>query len=157
MIFESPHEVLSTVCEDVQVEHSSIPPWSENVKTVMKSLLKELHASGGVGLAAPQIGYVCRIIVVDQHAGTVKSKPEVMINPKITQRSKKFTEEIEACLSLPGKRYMVPRAKSITVSYTNSWGISTTRFVTGYEARIILHEIDHLNGRTIASRGREVL
>jgi peptide deformylase len=119
-------------------------------------MLKELHLSGGVGLAAPQIGSNKRIIIVDQFAGTEKSNPRVMINPRITKFSKKFESGIEACLSLPGRKFVVHRAKSIWLTFTNSWGLEQRSFMSGYEARIVQHEIDHLNGQTIAQRGKEI-
>ncbi len=147
MIVTYPNNVLKERCIEVQDIDAA----------VIGDMLRELRESGGVGLAAPQIGSLQRIVVIDANAGTDKSNPLVMINPTISKSSKKFEEGIEACLSLPGRRFRVNRAKSVWVSFTDSTGKRTKRFSSGFEATIILHEIDHLNGITIADKGREVL
>jgi peptide deformylase len=157
LIVQHPNEILSTECVDVEPVKGSALPWDADTIEVTNEMLKQLNLSGGVGLAAPQIGSNKRIIVVDQFAGSEKSNPRVMINPRITKFSNKIEPAIEACLSLPGRKFVVHRAKSIWLTFTDSSGVEQKSFMNGYEARIVQHEIDHLNGKTIAQSGREIV
>lgn len=104
----------------------------------------------GVGLAAPQIGKNLQVFVC-----SYKDFSRVVINPKITsitqmskaEKGKKSKREIlEGCLSLPYYYGPLKRAKKITVEYLNENGEKITEEFEGFDAQIILHEIDHLNG-----------
>ena len=157
MILFYPSDILKKRCNEVQKLDSVTQPWSLNTNDIISDMISELRESEGVGIAAPQIGSLQRIIVIDEHAGTNKSKLIVMINPKISKASKKLEEGIETCLSIPGRQFRVVRAKSVWISFMNSSGVQTRQFSSGLEARIIQHEIHHLDGITIADRGKEVL
>jgi peptide deformylase len=157
MIVRYPNDILSTKCRDVEVTLGVVPALSESTQHLICRMLEVLHETGGVGLAAPQVGSNQRIIIVDVHAGQdgLSKKPVVMINPVITKRSNKYQADIEECLSIPGRRFKVFRPKSVWISYTNSSGVRITQhFVGGYQARVVQHEIDHLK---IADRGTEAL
>lgn len=97
-----------------------------------------LAAKNGVGISAPQAGYTVRIILV---------KTKVMINPRITRRSLHKTKKKEGCLSYPGAFNTIKRSEEITVKYIDEWWISRTEKLVGLNARIVQHEIDHLNGK----------
>lgn len=101
-----------------------------------------------VGLAAPQIGIDARIIIVDVRATGDGSAPQfrVYINPVIVQRSEKTEEGREGCYSTHNVCGIVERAHSVTVEGYNRDGVAITETYTGFPARIIQHEIDHLNG-----------
>lgn len=97
-------------------------------------------ASGRAGLAAPQIGILRRLIVMDCGAGLVE-----LINPEILEMSGEETGP-EGCLSYPGYYGFVKRAAAVKVRTLNRQGESVTMEAQGYLARCIQHEVDHLNG-----------
>ncbi len=153
MIIVYPNAILNERSKEVKVLDFE----DEELQAIIQVMLGELAESGGVGIAAPQIGSLRRIIIVDEHAGTALSKPLVMLNPRIKKTSKKFEQVIEACLSLPGRRFRVHRAKSLWYSYTTLTGDHKIAVADGLKAQIIMHEVDHLDGITIADKGTEVL
>ncbi len=120
---------------------------SREVKTINKHILtllddmkETLHVEDGVGLAAPQVGVLRRIAVIDYD-----DKYYELINPKILSASGEATEE-EGCLSVVGIRGRVVRPDKLTVSYMDREGNNQNIEVTGITARIFCHEIDHLDG-----------
>src|SRR5947209_4997035 len=104
-----------------------------------------MYAAKGVGLAAPQVGVLKRVSVIDTSVGEDESKKIVVINPEVTFREGKQTGE-EGCLSIPGFREPVTRASKVLVRSQNVKG--ETVELPGEEllARALEHEIDHLNG-----------
>ena len=119
-----------------------------------------MHATNGVGLAAPQIGLGMQLAVIEVDAtparpGLKASGRIVMANPKILERSERITEDWEGCLSFGGKRCArgkVPRHYGITVRYIDEQGKTVTRKASGLLARVFQHEIDHLNGVLFVDR-----
>jgi len=115
----------------------------------LKDTLKVQKEPEGVGLAAPQIGKSLRIFVADY-----KNFQRVIINPEILEISKSKTEDnkkskkeiLEGCLSLPYYYGPLKRAARIKVKYLNEKGEEVIEIFEGFDAQIILHEIDHLNG-----------
>lgn len=113
----------------------------------MTSRLRELN---GAGLAAPQIGASVKVVVVEVRKTDVfpdrPTSPLLqMINPVITERSGKTETGWEGCFSVPGLMGIVPRSDTIAVEYTASDGAHLTERYSGYLARVIQHEIDHLD------------
>lgn len=109
-------------------------------------MLDTMYLKKGIGLAAPQVGISRRIIVVDPIGERHQAK--VLINPEIWWRSIETEVDAEGCLSLPGEWGPVERAKSIKVTYYNQDGLRE-ELDTGDDAllaRVIQHEVDHLNG-----------
>lgn len=111
------------------------------IKKMKESLA---NAENGVGLAAPQVGVNLQLfVIVDDLA---KDGHTVFINPEITQISKKIALEEEGCLSLPGEWKELPRADKVTIKATDENGNKFKVKAKGIAARLMLHEIDHLNG-----------
>jgi peptide deformylase len=113
------------------------------------SLLELMRLYDGVWLAAPQIGKTIRMAAFTQR-DTAKSPwqhtlEDVMINPEILSYSPTCLVDEEWCLSLPGTTWLVSRSDQIRVRYTDLSGKKVTLNATWYNARIILHEIDHLD------------
>ena len=106
---------------------------------------------GSAGLAAPQTGSLFQIIVVTDK----DRRPRIMINPQIVFASPKHTQMEEGCLSIPQKLYTIERAFAIKVAYQNLKGRKMIESLQGWEARIVQHEIDHLNGILIDRLGPE--
>ena len=102
-----------------------------------------MRAANGLGLAAPQIGASTRIIVYDANEG---DGLQVLINPKILSMSGEQTEPKEGCLSIPGLQGVVKRANELRVRGFDAKNRPVARRVKGLEARVIQHEIDHLDG-----------
>lgn len=114
----------------------------------LKDTLNAQKQPEGVGLAAPQIGKNVRIFIAKY-----KNFSRVVINPKVIdidkQLSKKKnerTEILEGCLSLTGYYGPLRRSKSVTIEYLDESGKKITEKFTDFDAQVILHEIDHLNG-----------
>lgn len=115
------------------------------MRELIADMWETMYAAKGVGLAAPQIGLSKRVSVIDTTAGEDEGKKIVIINPEILAREGSQTGE-EGCLSIPGFRDQVKRAKKVTVRAQNEHGEPVE--LTGDEllARALQHEIDHLNG-----------
>ncbi len=113
----------------------------------VEDMFETMYASHGVGLAAPQVDVSKRLIVIDMTGGEEGTEPEriVLINPEVIAKEGKQTGE-EGCLSIPGFREPVTRAKKATVRAQNVKGEWFE--ITGEDllARALQHEIDHLNG-----------
>lgn len=110
------------------------------IRTLIDDMLDTMYDAYGVGLAAPQVGILKRIVVID-----VGDRPWVLINPEITETSGEQTGD-EGCLSLPGKSGMVTRPNVVTVNaYDENMEPFTLRG-EGLLARAICHECDHLDG-----------
>jgi peptide deformylase len=118
----------------------------DEIKTLAADMLETMYAAPGIGLAAPQIGVMKRIVTIDVANEGDEPAPYVMINPEIT----KFGEEIqvteEGCLSIPELYYEVERPSTVTVTYTNLDGEEVTVDADGKLAVCIQHELDHLDG-----------
>lgn len=113
-----------------------------------------LAGPGGVGIAAPQIGELHRIIIVDCTRAMRSCKNHGllwMINPDIVEHGGEALGR-EGCLSVPDWVGVVARAKRVKVSYRNIEGEQLTLETSGFEARVIQHEIDHLNGILFTDR-----
>jgi len=123
-----------------------------DVQELIDEMIVTLKYDNGVGIAAPQIFESKRIIIVHsypnpRYPNAPKFGPVAMINPNITKKSKEREKDWEGCLSIPGIRGLVPRHKKITVEYTNRNGELKTMETKNFLARIVQHEVDHLNGR----------
>jgi len=119
---------------------------SGSEKELADSMLATLYAiPNGVGLAAPQVGVSKRLVVIDVNREDLDSKPLMLINPKIQSLEGEIVDE-EACLSIPDVTADVKRAEKVTVSALNLDGESVSIEGEGFFARVLQHEIDHLDG-----------
>ena len=113
---------------------------NKHVLQLLDDMKETLHVEAGVGLAAPQVGVLRRIAVVE-----FDGKYYELINPRILSVSGELVEE-EGCLSVPGIRGLVKRPEIIKVTYVDRDGIRRKEEITGLTARVFCHEIDHLDG-----------
>ena len=111
------------------------------IKTLLDDMIETLHDADGVGLAAPQVGVLRRICVVECEPGKLYE----MINPEIIAEEGE-QEELEGCLSVPGRWGYTKRPMKVTVRATDRDGKEYTVTGEGLTARAFCHEIDHLNG-----------
>ena len=117
---------------------------TDSTKELIDDMLETLYDADGVGLAAPQVGVLKRIVVIDAGEDYM-DEPLIMINPKILETSGE-QEGYEGCLSVPGKSGMVKRPNYVKAEYMDE--DMNICVVEGEEllARALLHEIDHLDG-----------
>ncbi len=131
-----PDPILAKKCEDVEIGDTS-------VISILDEMLDKLHELVGAGLAAPQVGILKKLVVIDipDYSDVYK-----MINPKIIWRSEEMTESKEGCLSLPGMRDTVWRHERVKVEYYDT--DFNKQIVEGEEflAYCFQHELDHLEG-----------
>ncbi len=116
---------------------------TDKVKTLANDMVETMYAANGVGLAAPQVGMLKRIFVVD--ISETRDDPHIFINPVIEDR-KGEQIGIEGCLSIPGKQGQVKRPEHIKVTALDIDGNEFVMEAEGFFARAICHENDHLNG-----------
>ena len=109
-------------------------------------MFESMYAAKGVGLAAPQIGFGRKIAVIDVSNGENPADKLILINPRIVRVEGKQVGE-EGCLSIPGFREQVRRAKRVTIHARNAKGEVFEQTAEDLLARAFLHETDHLNGR----------
>jgi peptide deformylase len=150
---ENPEEkrVLKTPCRPIKLP-------DKRLKQLIADMLETMHASEGVGLAAPQIGLTIRLLViglppvVEKHEDGTEVEVEpakdfYFINPRIVKMSRETINRTEACLSLPGWTGDVPRSTWITIEYQEPNGKQKRlRKVDGALGWVLQHEIDHLDG-----------
>ena len=119
----------------------------EKLATKMLKYIKN-PKNGWIGLAAPQIWINKRVIAVTlmEDRDSDESRSLLMINPEILERSSETNIDNEWCLSLPWIKWWVRRANSIKVKFLNEKGKENTLILNMLAARVILHEIDHLDG-----------
>lgn len=134
-------KILNTVCK-------SVTDFSDPaLEQLVQDLLDTCAANNGVGLAANQIGSDLSVCVVDVEERTKKM---ILINPTIIAYSKKKIKKVEGCLSCPGLSATIKRPESVLVdSHLMSGELIRYQF-TGFDARILFHEYQHLQGITIA-------
>jgi len=113
---------------------------NKHIITLLDDMKETMRSEEGVGLAAPQVGVLRRIIVIEY-----EDKYYDVINPKILENSGETIED-EGCLSVIDIRGLVKRPENITVEYTDRDGKKCVEKNSGILARIFCHEIDHLNG-----------
>jgi peptide deformylase len=120
---------------------------SPELTDLVESMFETMYSAHGIGLAAPQIDIAKRITVIDITGGEEGHEPQrlVLINPEVTTKEGKITEE-EGCLSIPGIREPVTRARKVTVRAQNIEGEWYEMAGEDLLARAFQHEIDHLNG-----------
>lgn len=139
------HPVLQQVAQ-VVTEFNT--PELDNL---ISDMLDTMQALNGAGLAAPQIGVSLRVMIFGVQANPrypdAESVPQtVLINPEFDILDAELEEAWEGCLSVPGMRGLVPRYKTIQYSGFDAAGQQISRTASGFHARVVQHEIDHLDG-----------
>lgn len=123
----------------------------DRILMLIDDMIETMYHEKGVGLAAPQIGVLKRLVVIDIGEG-----PIPLINPKVIETSGK-QKDTEGCLSVPGKIGIVERPEYVKVSALNENNYEFLIEGEGLMARALLHEIDHLDGRLYIDIAEEVM
>lgn len=125
-------------------------PLDAEIQKLIKKMIETLQTAEGAGLAAPQVGKSIRLCIIRYEEIT-----RVFINPQITSYSKAAILQEEGCLSFPGKFLPIKRAEKIKVRYTDKKGNKMKTKAEGMLARIIQHEVDHLEGILFIERTKK--
>jgi len=143
------YELITLPDERLRQTSQPVLQFDEKLYKFTKDLEQAMLAGpGGVGIAAPQLGVLQRIVIVDCSLGLHKNKNHgrlIMVNPEIMEQDGEVLGR-EGCLSVPEWVGTVPRARRITVSYQDISGQQHELSTKAFEARVIQHEIDHLDG-----------
>jgi peptide deformylase len=123
----------------------------EELHSLLDDMRDTMQALDGVGLAAPQIGINLRVVIFGVESSPRYPDAEVvpdtvLINPIITPLSQAKENDWEGCLSVPGMRGLVPRFAHIRYQGQDQFGALIDRTVSGFHARVVQHECDHLDG-----------
>lgn len=138
--------VLRKVARDIDPENYP------DLKQLIDDMFETMYRADGVGLAAPQVGLEDRVFVVDLSPYADEQHPEfkdfkkAFINAHIIERGGEFDSVEEGCLSIPGIHEKVPREGEIRIQYLNEQLEPKDEMYSGYMARVIQHEYDHLDG-----------
>ncbi|PWH18198.1 MAG: peptide deformylase [Anaerolineae bacterium] len=143
-----------------------VTQFDEKLQTLIDDMIETMRQAPGVGLAAPQVGVLEQVIVVeyfekeeDEEREDAENAPKrlyVVVNPEITRTSTETVSGPEGCLSIPGYMGEVERFQSITVKGQNRRGQPVTLKLKDWTARIFQHEIDHLNGILFTDRATKI-
>jgi len=128
---------------------ADVTTFDVSLREIGEEMVEAMVREDGVGLAGPQVGLDMRILVAlaMQEPGDEDAEPMVFVNPEILERSKDTWVYEEGCLSIPGIRGDVTRPLTVRVRYRDLDGKEQTMDVEGMFARILQHEIDHLEGK----------
>jgi peptide deformylase len=142
---------------DPRLKQPTSAATAQDVQELLAAMTVRLRDLNGAGLAAPQTGAAVRVVVVEvRRTDVFPDRPETpllqMINPEIIDRSQEEVTDWEGCFSVPGLMGQVPRAQRITVAYTTPDDRQVVEDYEGYAARVIQHEVDHLDGTEFLDR-----
>ncbi|MDD6154787.1 MAG: peptide deformylase [Eubacteriales bacterium] len=124
---------------------------NDHIREVLDDMLDTMRDADGVGLAAPQVGFMRRMFVAEPEPGHVY----YMVNPEIVSTEGE-NEDVEGCLSVPGFFGTVKRPDKIVIRATNRDGERMEYTFTGFYARVMCHENDHLDGVLYTDKAEEV-
>lgn len=121
---------------------------TDDLRALADDMLETMYAAPGVGLAAPQVGVLTRLVVLDcVKADNEAPRPLIMFNPEIVSASEELNVYEEGCLSIPDQYADVTRPKEVEVRWIDRNGAEQTEVFTGLWATCAQHEIDHLEGK----------
>ncbi|MFW6330478.1 MAG: peptide deformylase [Gemmatimonadota bacterium] len=125
-------------------EAVDVPAVDDGIRALTRDMFDTMYESDGVGLAANQVGVTRRVIVVDPREEGVP--PRALVNPRVVSTGSEMERAEEGCLSIPGIREVVERKAQVVVEALDLDGEPIRIEAEGLHARVLLHEIDHLDG-----------
>ncbi len=151
------HPALRTPAEALDRKRLDDP----EIQTLIDDLLETMTAGGGVGLAAPQLGLglqlcVYAAVVDPDRSDAAGAEQKALVNPALEPVHGELVYDWEGCLSVPDLRGLVPRHPAVRVHALDRHGQPLDYRAEGYEARIVQHEYDHLNGVVFLDRMRDL-
>ena len=124
---------------------------SPQIQKLIDDMRETMRAAPGVGLAAPQVGESIQLVVIED-ARDAEVPFQVLVNPTLTVRGDGVVAAFEGCLSFAGFSMIVPRARKVRVEALDEHGKRVVQVATGWYARILQHEVDHLHGIVCCDR-----
>ena len=125
-----------------------VPDLSDDLRSLADDMLETMYDAPGIGLAAPQVGVLDRLIVMDCVKDEAEApRPLIMFNPEIVASSDEISVYEEGCLSIPDQYAEVKRPEAVDVRWIDRDGNEQTETFDGLWATCVQHEIDHLNGK----------
>ncbi len=137
-ILRWPDPRLATVCDPVAE--------GADLSDLIADMFQTMYDAPGRGLAAPQVGVMKRLFVMDVTWKEGAKTPVVMINPRILAHSEEVVAGEEGCLSIPGVSAQIDRPARVEMEWTDAQGTVQRRWLDGFAARCAQHEYDHLDG-----------
>ncbi len=139
-------EIVTFGHPSLNIKSQKISIFNDNLRTLIEQMTETMYKASGVGLAAPQVSKNIRLFVYDIGDG-----PKHCINPKIIRRAGKAIIH-EGCLSVPGYYFDIKRSEYVAVEALNIDGNTEIHEGSELTARVLQHEIDHLNGKLLLTR-----
>jgi len=145
LVLRMGHPVLNQVAEPVELFGT------RELQQLVEDMQDTMRALNGAGLAAPQIGVSLRVVIFEVDHNPRYPQAEavprtVLINPELIPLGEETEEGWEGCLSVPGMRGLVPRYRRLRYRGYDLHGLPIDRTVEGFHARVVQHEVDHLDG-----------
>ena len=125
----------------LRTKTKKVTSFTKDLQKLIEDLLDTVHAAEGAGLAAPQIGISQRVTIA-----RIGEEFVPLVNPEILWKSDQVIVGEEGCLSLPDIWLQIPRAKEIVLRFSDEKGEEHERKLEGFDARVVQHEVDHLDG-----------
>ena len=150
----SPLDIITIPDPVLRQKTLPVDRFTPALRSLAREMLATMHEAAGVGLAAPQVGLLQRLFVMEVKEDDervpedhpLRGKPLVLVNPEIVETSEELEEGLEACLSIPDYGGLVPRHRRVVIQARNEWGKPQRYEVDEFLARVMQHEIDHLDG-----------
>lgn len=152
-------KVITLPHDTLRKKARRVSDFGHPLQELIDDMIETMRAAPGVGLAAPQVDVLQRVIVVefgDEEDPEVPPKLHVVINPEIKRPSRETVLGQEGCLSIPGLVGDVDRSESVVVRGQNRRGHPVKIKAQGWLARIFQHEVDHLNGVLFVDRAEKI-
>ena len=132
-----------------------------SMQTFIDDMIETMHHEGGVGLAAPQVNRSIQIVVLEyaeneRYPDEISIPLTVLVNPVLSDYSQETKEGWESCLSLVDFRGLVPRSTTVTLDAYDRQGKKILKTVSGFEAVVLQHELDHLKGFVFLDRMKDL-
>lgn len=142
--------VLRKVAEEITPEYP-------NLKELLENMYETMDKADGVGLAAPQVGLPIRVFVIEldcmgEEVPEYKGFRKAFINPEILELGGEEVSYEEGCLSLPGIHEPVKRMNKVRMKYLDENFVEHDEWIDGFQARVVQHEYDHLDGKVFVDR-----
>ncbi|WMJ83084.1 peptide deformylase [Oscillospiraceae bacterium LTW-04] len=135
-------KILNESDEILRKHSRTVEKFDDRLHMLIDDLAETMKEANGVGLAAPQVGVLRRVVTIDVGQGVIE-----MVNPEIVYESAEQIDDAEGCLSSPGEYGLVKRPRKVRAKYHDRNGKVCEIEGEGLLARAICHETDHLNGR----------
>ena len=131
----------------LRMRADAVESFDDELRKVTERMTALMHDAEGVGLAATQVGILRRFFVC-----TIQDEDRVLVNPVVTRVGKEIESELEGCLSLGPIRVPVERHTRVTLEAFDAEGRPVSLELEGHEARVVQHEVDHLDGKLMLDR-----